>query len=106
VLTAFGHFGDTGNDELTPRVWEALADARVSATTVSSGVTVGGGTPAHRWLEVTLGGQDTGLKVLAGSDEEASRELANVAQSLGLPVDLLGVDCPPNWPRAGLFGLR
>ena len=107
VLTAFGHFGDVGNDELTPRACEALENAGISATSTScGGVTIGGGTPAHRWLEVTLAGQGTGLKVLAASEEEASQELATVARSLGLPGDLLDVDRPPDWPVMGLFGLR
>lgn len=105
VLTAFGHFGGEGSDELTPRAWEALTHAGISATSVSNGTTMGGGTPAHRWLEVTLGGHGTGLKVLAGSEEEASREIANVAQSLRLPVDLLDVDRPADWPVSGSFGL-
>ena len=69
-------------------------------------MTIGGGTPAHRSLEVTLAGQGTGLKVLAASEEEASRELATGRGSLGLPGDLLDVDRPPDWPVMGLFGLR
>jgi hypothetical protein len=105
VLTAFGHFGDASNDELTPRALGALTKAGITATTASSGVTVGGGTPAHRWLEVMLAGQGTGLKVLAASEDEASAELANVSHSLGLPDDLLDVDRPPDWPVTGLFGL-
>ncbi len=103
VLTVFGHF--RGDDELTVSTREALESAGISAITTSAGVTIAGGTPAHRWLEVTLSGQRTGLKVLAASEEEASKELAAVAGSLGLPGNLLDVDRPPGWPPTGLFGL-
>lgn len=106
MLTAFGHFGsDLSEDEFTPRVQDALATAGIPATMASSGTTIGGGTPAHRWLEVTLEGQGTGLKVLAGTEEELAQELARVATSLGLPSELLDADRPPGWPVTGLFGL-
>ncbi len=107
VLTAFGHFGsDPAEDELVPRAQTALAAAGLSAKMASAGVTISGGTPAHRWLEVTgPTGDLLGLKVLAGTEDEAEQELKRVAETLGLPRALLGVERPPGWPVTGLFGL-
>ncbi len=107
VLTAFGHFGsDPAKDELAPRAQAALAAAGLSAEMASAGVTISGGTPAHRWLEVTgPGGAHLGLKVLAGTEDEAEQELKQVAETLGLPRALLGIERPPGWPVKGLFGL-
>ncbi len=50
VLTAFGHFGSdpTTKDELVPIAQAALAAAGLSAEIASAGVTISGGTPAHR----------------------------------------------------------
>lgn len=107
VLTAFGHFGiDTTKDEFTPRAQAAIAASGVSVDVVSSGVTIGGGTPAHRWLEVIGSqGEHLGLKVGAGSEEEASQELDRVAELVGVPRAMLDVERPAGWPAPGLFGL-
>ena len=51
---------------------------RVGATDpvpLRSGIVVGGGTPGHRWLEVTLAGIPTDDKLLAASEEDIATEL-------------------------------
>jgi hypothetical protein len=107
VLTAFGHFGsDTSEDELTPRGEAALADVGLCAEIASTGITIGGGTPAHRWLEVTgPASERLGLKVLVGTEEEVEQELTRVANTLGLPRARLGIERPHEWPVTGRFGL-
>lgn len=59
-----------------------------------------GGTPSHRFLEVTLGGTPTGLKVLVSSDEEIADQLAVICNSVfaGVPVEYLDVIRPGIWP--------
>lgn len=83
----------------------ALTEVGVSYEPASSGVTVAGGTPAHRWLDVTLAGAPIGLKFLAATEREVEDELDHLA-GMGLPRDLLGVVRPTGWPIEGLFGLR
>ena len=108
VLEAFGHFG--GADEqhdLMQRATKALSAAGLPVEIVSSGVSIGGGTPAHRWLEVTdRAGVQIGIKVLAGTEDEARRELDAVATTLGVTREMLDIERPEGWPVTGLFGLR
>lgn len=105
VLVAFGHFGDADADPFQ-RAKAALAAKGLPVETASSGVSIGGGTPTHRWLEVTdRAGLRVGIKVLAGTEDEAQQELDRVAPSLGVPREILDVERPEGWPVTGLFGL-
>jgi hypothetical protein len=72
---------------------------------IGSGVTVGGGTPAHRWLEVTIDGMPSGTKVVAASERDVESQLDMLAD-LGLRRASLDVIRPEGWPLPGLFGLR
>jgi hypothetical protein len=110
VLEAFGHFGEPTADrqhELAKRAKTALTAAGLPVDTASSGVSIGGGTPAHRWLAITdRAGERIGIKVLAGTEDEAQQELDRVAAILGLPRESLDVERPDGWPMTGFFGFR
>lgn len=51
----------------------------VDPVRVAHAVTISGGTPGHRWLTVAVNGIPTGLKVVASTEEEAERQLGQVA---------------------------
>lgn len=80
---------------LTERTLEKLG---VSYRGISNGVSVGGGTPYHRWLPVTLSGNRVELKVLASNEFEAREQLRSVAESFNIPTELLDVERPEGWP--------
>lgn len=52
----------------------ALGSVAVTPTHVAHGITVAGGTPAHRWLTVAVNGVSAGVKVLASTEQEAELE--------------------------------
>jgi hypothetical protein len=109
ILEVFGHFGGGADqrDQLCLRATAALVAAGLPVDIAASGVSIGGGTPAHRWLEVTdRAGVRLGVKVLADTEEEVQRQLARVAGPLGVTRESLDVDRPDDWPVSGLFGLR
>lgn len=110
ALDVFRHHGTvnpSGDIQL-----EAAASAKAAIKSggvadpihVAHGITMDGGTPGHRWLEVTLAGVPVALKILASSEAEAEAELARVAATCGLPAGApLSYIKPPGWPVAGLF---
>lgn len=109
VLAAFRHYATSHPDEDIQREHQrragtALQGIGIDAVTVSQGVTAGGGTPAHRWLEVAMNEVPIGLKVLAATEAEADDQLDNVAQ-LGMPRSVLSVIRPTGWPDSTPFEL-
>jgi hypothetical protein len=116
VLNVFRHYGTThpsGDVQAQGalRAQEALRVAGIPTPVhVSHGVSIGGGTPGHRWLQVTLGAVPTGWKILAASEEEAARELGHVVEALSqllgakVSVDDLDVIRPEGWPSKSFFG--
>jgi hypothetical protein len=70
---------------------------------MSNGVVFNGGTPAHRHLEVSFGGQGIGVKVLVASEQDITSHLDAVSDSLGLPRELLDVIRPDEWPIPIMF---
>jgi restriction endonuclease len=108
VLEAFRHYGVANphgeiQAEHTQTAQRALAAAGIQAHEASHGVTISGGTPGSRWLEVALDGTPVGLKVLAATDDEANRQLDHVAASSGAHRAALSVIKPHGWPITGLF---
>lgn len=83
----------------------ALNDAAIEFEHAGGGSTVGGGTPAHRWLAVLVEGEATQLRVLVDSETEIDRQLAKLADQFNVPRDRLDVQRPAEWPIVGLFGL-
>jgi len=90
------------------RTAQAAVDAiGVPIRLVAHGVTMSGGTPAHRWLEVLAREVPIGLKILAASEDEAEAELDHLAASLaqsGMSRSELSVRAPAGWPVAEIFG--
>lgn len=111
VLDAFRHYGNehpSGEQqaEHADAANRALKTAGIPATLAASGVTVAGGTPAHRWLDVIdATGRPLGIRVLAATEEDVERELQHLAQELRAPRAALSVARPPGWPVKGVFGL-
>lgn len=100
VLDAFRHYGinrppGEQQSQHLERATETLAQAGVPASVAATGVTIGGGTPAHRWLDVTSGeGCPIGLKILAASDTDVDRELDRLAADFRVPRQALSVAAP------------
>jgi Restriction endonuclease len=109
VVVASRHYGKDNPtaDEQRRHLEEArdaLEQRGVPGVVVGTGITISGGTPGHRWLEVAdREGQLLGLKVLAASEEDIDRELSHVASTLGLPRSALDVVRPTGWPFKHAF---
>jgi hypothetical protein len=52
---------------------------------VSNGVSISGGTPSHRWLDVHLPGGAGVLKVSAATEAELENQLVILARDFGVP---------------------
>lgn len=106
VIEAFRHLGSRHPDgdiqrEQIDNANLALQHGDIDFTQVANGVTAAGGTPVHRWMEVTMDGAKVGLKVLVGSEDDVERELDTVAEHAGLCTqerERLDVARPPGWP--------
>lgn len=113
VLSAIRHYGTRNPPGEVQQRHMAESGAALHAigvdhVHVAHGVTMGGGTPGHRWLTLAVDGVPTDLKVLASSKEEAEQELDRVAALLaaqGIPRQALSVIRPAGWPVPPLFGL-
>jgi hypothetical protein len=103
IRLASGH--QDGQADIHERAGAALDRIRVPHEVAASGVTIGGGTPAHRWLEVTAGGTALGLNVLVANEEDLDQQLGQIAGELGLPREALDADRPDGWPATGLFAM-
>jgi hypothetical protein len=68
----------------------------------SSGVVVSGGTPEHRWVEVTVDGRPQNLKIVAANDREADEQLDQLARDRGIERDRLNIIPPPGWAGYGI----
>jgi len=110
ALDVFRHYGSRNpsgeiqadHQDLVRRTLEGRGIAVIQ---VGGGITVGGGTPAHCWLKVTVADVPLGLKVLVATEAEVNAELDRIAQELGLPRGQMSVIRPTEWPVKGLFGL-
>jgi hypothetical protein len=105
VLEAFRYPSREGEPTLREVAEEALNAVGLPVDVAASGTAIGGGTPAHRWLEVTDHGNPTSLKILVSTEDEVERELDRVADELHVMRRSLDVIRPSDWPIAGLFGL-
>jgi len=109
-FSAFRHFGvlsPSGEDQAQARerLEKALHQVGVSEPVgLGGGVVAAGGTPSHRWLEVSVAGIPAGLKVLASSDEEITAQLEHLVTLFeGIPRDRLDVIRPDVWPIPTMF---
>lgn len=110
-FSAFRHFGVLSpsgevQTEARGRLLTALHRVGVAEPVgLGGGIVVGGGTPSHRWLQVSVAGVPTGLKVLVSSEEEIAEQLDSVVPGLfaGVPRELLDVIRPDVWPIPPMF---
>lgn len=110
VVESYRHYGtahpsgemQTGHHD-SGRV--ALATAGVEAIQIASGITIGGGTPASRWIPVLHRGTAVGLKILAATEAEADDELDRLAAPLNLDRAELSIERPDGWPVTRIFAL-
>ena len=84
AVNVIRHYGThTPSGEVQERhLAEAAAALRavgVDQMRVAHGITMAGGTPGHRWLEVPVNGVPAGLKVVALTEKEAKRGLDQAA---------------------------
>lgn len=114
-LSVFRHYGTTAPSPDAQRgAWDEVRKALEKVgmempEILSYGIISGGGTPAHRWLEVSVGGTPTGLKILAATESDVAEQLDNVrgnfVQIFGVPApDALDVIRPAEWPTRSIFG--
>jgi hypothetical protein len=108
---AFRHLGvlnPTGEQQIDARE-QLLAALRSiglpDPVSLGSGIVIGGGTPSYRWLEVTLAGIPTGLKVLAASEEDIGAELDRLVTTRWPEIarEQLDVIRPDVWPIPTMF---
>jgi hypothetical protein len=105
VLEAYSYAAADAEPRLGEVAEAALTEAGLPVDIAASGTTVGGGTPAHRWLEVSDGGRPTGLKICVASQADVDQELGRLATEFAVAPQSLDVLRPPDWPVSGLFGL-
>jgi DNA-binding PadR family transcriptional regulator len=114
-LKVFRHYGTTRpSPDVQRGAWDearkALEKVGIEMPDIlSHGITSDGGTPAHRWLEVSVHGTPTGLKILAATEADAAEQLnsvrENFVQIFGVPApDTLDVVRPEGWPVSSIFG--
>jgi hypothetical protein len=109
---AFRHFGvvnpsgeeqAAARDHLLDVLRQVGCDRPVA---LGHGVVTGGGTPSHRWLEVSVRGVSVGLKVLVSSEEEIVAELDHLATTSLLTAtrrNEMDVLRPDGWPVPRMF---
>jgi Restriction endonuclease len=111
VLEAFRHYGTSTPDgdvqrDHAVRAETALRQLGLDPIHVAGGVSIGGGTPAHRWLEIAVDGVPTGHRILAASETEAEQRLDQAAEDFlraGISREALSVIKPEGWPVPPLF---
>jgi DNA-binding PadR family transcriptional regulator len=114
-LSVFRHYGTTRpSPDVQRAAWDLVRDALAKIgigplEILSYGIVADGGTPAHRWLEVSVGGMPIGLKIVAATEAEAAKQLesvrSNFTQIFGMPVPgQLDVIRPEGWPIQSIFG--
>jgi hypothetical protein len=108
AIEIFRHFGspnpaaDIQGNALST-VQRLLASRGITGTLITHGLTVGGGTPNSRWLELTVSGEPSGLKILADTEADADQTLGRIAASHGVQKEQLGYIRPPGWPGTRVF---
>ena len=106
ILEAFRYPSGEARPTLAQTAAAALTNAGIEIDVAASGTSIGGGTPAHRWLEVTVDGHAAKLKILASTEVEVTNKLDQLAAGdLRIPREALDVIRLAEWPVTGLFGL-
>jgi hypothetical protein len=105
ILEAFRYPHREGKRALGEIAETALSAAGLPVDIAASGTAIGGGTPAHRWLEISHDGHATGVKILVSTEAEVEKELDRFAAELHVIQGTLDVIRPSDWPLTSLFGL-
>lgn len=90
-------------DDFSQRALRALYGAGIEARSTGSAVSFAGGTPAHRWIPVYVGGTDVPFRVVAADQGELDAQVAQLAQTLGVTPSDLNPKLPEAWPFADGF---
>jgi Restriction endonuclease len=108
-LSAFRHFGVANPSvDVQAKAREHLCEVlRLAGVTepfgMQSGVVINGGTPAHRYLDVTFAGEKIGIRILVASETDITAHLDALAESHGFPRGVLDVIRPEVWPIPAMF---
>jgi hypothetical protein len=102
-IEAFQHYGaanPSGEQQQAhhQRAERTLKELGVPYRRAGNGITISGGTPAHRWIPVRIAGNPYVLNVLAATEAELEDAVVGLAADLGMPPALLIVDRPDGWP--------
>lgn len=84
--------------QVIDRVEAALRGVSIDFTMAGNAVSIGGGTPYHRWLPITVDGEPTDTKILVVDDHEIEKRLTALAPDLGIGRERLDVVRPDPWP--------
>jgi hypothetical protein len=107
-IEVFRHYGTVSPSGDMQREQHDLADAVLSKRGIAfrpigTGVTIQGGTPNHRWIEVHFGEGGFVMKVLADSEAELDTQLEMLTSAYGVPRAMMIVKRPDGWPSASGF---
>jgi len=107
-IEVFRHHGTTNPSGEVQREQHDLADAAlnkrgIAFKSLGQGITIGGGTPNHRWIPVHLGEGGYVMKVLAASEAGLDKELERLTSELGIPRAVMVVERPDGWPSTSRF---
>lgn len=109
LMDVFRHYGTRSpsgevQGEQSTQACRVLDSLGVEYVGRSSGISIGGGTPGHRWIQVLVAGQPF-VKILAATWDEFNSQLDGVVSHFGIPRELITADVPEGWPFAGPFDL-
>jgi hypothetical protein len=110
LLEVFRHYGlPRPSAEIQGEQMRATANAMttrsVTFALASSGVTIGGGTPAHKWVPVRFGNNPP-ISLLVATEQDLTDQLARQSEIWQVPVHAFAVERPVGWPVSDFFTLR
>ena len=107
-LTTFRHYGIASPPpEVAQEADFAAASALgaigiTDAVILGHGIVTGGGTPAHRWVDVAVHGIPIGQKILVASESDVAEQLSCLRETQRqyriLPAEAFDVIRPDGWP--------
>ncbi|MDJ0357941.1 restriction endonuclease [Paenarthrobacter sp. PH39-S1] len=114
LLEVFRYYKPPEDGDILAVTEKAIRDAGANEfRNLSTSVVIGGGTPGHRWLPLTIKGHPTEIKLNVANDADAREQIKEFAThgilkqlSLTIPdltIDDLDIERPDVWPVPGLF---
>jgi hypothetical protein len=80
---------DDDVEEFNELVFQELEKADIQYRSIGSSVTIDGGTPFHRWINIHVPGYDIPFRVLAATEGDLQNEIDQLAATLGYPASVL-----------------